>query len=164
VLGRARIGVAVRGYDPRGLAREPGRVGHRLFPGRSRSLPGDVGTLAASPQASAYSTAKAAELHLARCLALEGAPHQIRVNSVNPDAVLEGSKIWRGEWRKERAASLGLAEDELEEHYRQRSLLKRTVRPDDIAEAVYFFCSELSSRSTGNILNVDAGVAASFPR
>ena len=120
--------------------------------------------LAASPQASAYCTAKAAELHLARCMALEGAPHQIRVNSVNPDAVLEGSKIWKGEWRRERADAYGLAEDELDEHYRQRSLLKRSVRPEDVAEAVYFFCSELSSRSTGNILNVDAGVAASFPR
>ena len=120
--------------------------------------------LAASPQASAYCTAKAAELHLARCRALEGGPHQIRVNSVNPDAVLQGSKIWKGEWRKERADAYGLAEDELDEHYRQRSLLQRAVRPEDVAEAVYFFCSERSSRSTGNILNVDAGVAASFPR
>ncbi len=78
--------------------------------------------------------------------------------------MLQGSKIWKGEWRKERADAYGLAEDELDEHYRQRSLLKRSVRPEDIAEAVYFFCSERSSRSTGNILNVDAGVAASFPR
>ena len=78
--------------------------------------------------------------------------------------MLQGSKIWKGEWRKERADAYGLAEDELDEHYRQRSLLKRSVRPEDIAEAVYFFCSEQSSRSTGNILNVDAGVAASFPR
>ncbi len=79
--------------------------------------------LAASAQASAYCTAKAAELHLARSLALEGAAHGIRVNSVNPDAVLRGSKIWSGQWRQERADAYGT--DDLEEHYRQRSLLKR---------------------------------------
>ena len=115
--------------------------------------------LAASPGASAYCTAKAAELHLARCLALEGAPLGIRVNTVNPDAVLRGSKIWQGEWRKQRAASNKVAETELEEVYRQRSLLKRSVYPEDIAEAVYFFASDRSAKSTGNILNVDAGNA-----
>jgi len=145
-------------------AREAYRVMLEQGLGGSIVFIGSKNALAASPQASAYCTAKAAELHLARCLALEGAPHQIRVNSVNPDAVLQGSKIWKGEWRKERADAYGLAEDELDEHYRQRSLLKRSVRPEDVAEAVYFFCSELSSRSTGNILNVDAGVAAAFPR
>ncbi|MGD8329127.1 MAG: SDR family oxidoreductase, partial [Acidobacteriota bacterium] len=112
----------------------------------------------------AYALERAAELHLARCLAVEGAPHQIRVNTVNPDAVLQGSRIWKGAWRKERAEAYGLAEDELEEHYRRRSLLQRSVRPEDVAEAVYFFCADLSSRCTGNILNVDAGVVASFPR
>jgi rhamnulose-1-phosphate aldolase/alcohol dehydrogenase len=120
--------------------------------------------LAASPGASAYCTAKAAEVHLARCLALEGAPFGIRANTVNPDAVLRGSKIWQGEWRTQRAASNKVSEDELEEVYRQRSLLKRSVYPEDIAEAVYYFASDLSSKSTGNILNVDAGNAVSFAR
>jgi NAD(P)-dependent dehydrogenase (short-subunit alcohol dehydrogenase family) len=120
--------------------------------------------LAASPGASAYCTAKAAEVHLARCLALEGAPFGIRANTVNPDAVLRGSKIWQGEWRSQRAASNKVSEDELEEVYRQRSLLKRSVYPEDIAEAVYYFASDLSSKSTGNILNVDAGNAVSFTR
>lgn len=120
--------------------------------------------LAASPDASAYCTAKAAEIHLARCLALEGAARGIRANVVNPDAVLSKSKIWAGSWRKERAETYGIAENELEEHYRQRSLLKRNVLPEDIAEAVYFLASDLSAKSTGNIINVDAGNAASFTR
>ncbi len=120
--------------------------------------------LAASPGASAYCAAKAAEVHLARSIALEGAPFGIRANTVNPDAVLRGSKIWQGEWRAQRAASNKVTEDELEEVYRQRSLLKRSVYPEDIAEAVYYFASDLSSKSTGNILNVDAGNAVSFTR
>ncbi|BCH34320.1 short chain dehydrogenase [Mesorhizobium sp. L-8-10] len=120
--------------------------------------------LAASPNAAAYCTAKAAEIHLARCLALEGAEAQIRVNVVNPDAVLRGSKIWTGEWKEQRAAAYKLSTDDLEEHYRSRSMLKRSVFPEDIAEAVYFFASELSAKSTGNIINVDAGNAQSFPR
>ena len=120
--------------------------------------------LAASPNAAAYCTAKAAEIHLARCLALEGAEHQIRVNTVNPDAVLRGSKIWTGEWREQRAAAYQMQPDELEEHYRKRSMLKRSVFPEDIAEAVYFLASDLSAKSTGNIINVDAGNAQSFTR
>jgi rhamnulose-1-phosphate aldolase/alcohol dehydrogenase len=120
--------------------------------------------LAASPGASAYCAAKASEIHLARCLALEGAAHGIRVNTVNPDAVLRGSKIWEGEWRQQRAASNKVPEDQLEEVYRQRSMLKLSVLPEDIAEAVYFFASDLSAKSTGNILNVDAGNAQAFTR
>ncbi len=91
--------------------------------------------LAASPNAAAYGAAKAAEIHLARGLALEGAPDGIRVNIVNPDAVLRGSKIWTGEWREQRAAAYNKKPDELEEHYRSRSLLKRDVLPEDVAEA-----------------------------
>jgi rhamnulose-1-phosphate aldolase/alcohol dehydrogenase len=120
--------------------------------------------LAASPNASAYCTAKAAEIHLARCLALEGAESGIRVNTVNPDAVLRGSKIWTGEWREQRAAAYNMAPDELEEHYRKRSMLKLGVYPEDVAEAVWFFASDLSAKSTGNILNVDAGNAQGFTR
>jgi len=120
--------------------------------------------LAASPNASAYCTAKAAELHLARCLALEGAEAGIRVNVVNPDAVLRGSRIWEGEWLDQRASTYGTDKDGLEEMYRQRSMLKRSVLPEDIAEAAYFFASDTSSKSTGNILNVDAGNVQAFTR
>ncbi len=120
--------------------------------------------LAASPNAAAYCTAKAAEIHLARCLALEGAEFGIRVNTVNPDAVLRGSKIWTGEWREQRAAAYNMAPDQLEEHYRKRSMLKLSVFPEDVAEAIYFFVSDMSSKSTGNIVNVDAGNAQAFTR
>ncbi len=120
--------------------------------------------LAASPNASAYCTAKAAEIHLARCLALEGAEAGIRVNTVNPDAVLRGSKIWSGEWLDQRASTYQTDKDGLEEMYRQRSLLKRAVLPEDIAEGVYFLASDLSAKSTGNILNVDAGNKEAFTR
>lgn len=120
--------------------------------------------LVASANAAAYCTAKAAEIQLARCVALEGAPHGIRANVVNPDAVLRGSKIWTGKWKEERASAYQMSTDELEEHYRQRSLLKRNVFPEDIAEGVYFFVADVSAKSTGNVLNVDAGHAPSFTR
>ncbi|SIS93796.1 bifunctional rhamnulose-1-phosphate aldolase/short-chain dehydrogenase [Paracoccus saliphilus] len=120
--------------------------------------------LAASPNASAYCTAKAAEIHLARCLALEGAGAGIRVNVVNPDAVLRGSRIWEGEWLDQRASTYGTDKEGLEEMYRQRSMLKRSVLPEDIAEGAYFFASDLSAKSTGNILNVDAGNVQAFTR
>jgi NAD(P)-dependent dehydrogenase (short-subunit alcohol dehydrogenase family) len=121
--------------------------------------------LAAGKNASAYSSAKAAELHLARCLAEEGGAHRIRVNAVNPDAVLQGSRIWDSSWRTERAQAYGIEPDELEDYYRQRNVLKVNVLPENIAEAVLFFASEArSSRSTGNVLNVDGGVKDAYPR
>ncbi|MEX2208625.1 MAG: bifunctional rhamnulose-1-phosphate aldolase/short-chain dehydrogenase [Myxococcota bacterium] len=120
--------------------------------------------LVATPGAVAYNTAKAAELHLARSLALEGAPHGIRVNTVNPDAVLQGSRIWAGAWREERARAYGVPVEEIETFYRERSLLKRDVTPEDVAEAIAFFASERSRLSTGNVLNVDAGNATAFTR
>jgi NAD(P)-dependent dehydrogenase (short-subunit alcohol dehydrogenase family) len=125
---------------------------------------GSKNALAASAGASAYCTAKAAELHLARCVALEGAPFGIRTNVVNPDAVLRGSRIWQGEWAEQRAQQYGKSTDQLEEVYRERSLLKRSVYPEDVAEAVAFFASDRSGKSTGNIINVDAGNAAAFTR
>ena len=120
--------------------------------------------LVASANASAYCTAKGAEIHLSRAIALEGAPIGIRCNVVNPDAVLRGSKIWTGNWKKERADAYNMDEDDLEEYYRNRSMLKRNVFPEDIAEAIYFLASDLSYKSTGNIINVDAGHAPSFTR
>jgi NAD(P)-dependent dehydrogenase (short-subunit alcohol dehydrogenase family) len=126
---------------------------------------GSKNALAATPGASAYASAKAASVHLARCLSLEGAEHGIRVNVVNPDAVIRGSKIWDGDWRKERAGAYGIdAGDELEDFYRRRSMLKLNVLPEDIAEAVNFFASSTSAKSTGNIINVDAGNSQAFTR
>ena len=99
-----------------------------------------------------------------RIAALEGAEAGIRVNVVNPDAVLRGSKIWSGEWLDQRASTYGKDKEGLEEMYRQRSMLKRSVLPEDIAEGAYFFASDLSAKSTGNILNVDAGNVQAFTR
>ncbi len=126
---------------------------------------GSKNAVAATTNASAYASAKAASVHLARCLALEGAPFGIRVNVVNPDAVIKGSRIWDGDWRRERADAYGIDPGkELEDHYRNRSMLKREVLPEDIAEAVYFFASDQSAKLTGNMINVDAGNAGSFTR
>jgi len=137
----------------------------KLQKGGSIVFIGSKNGIAPAVNACAYASAKAAALHLARCLALEGAPSGIRVNTVNPDAVIKGSRIWDGDWRKERAGAYGIdAGEELEAHYRNRSMLKRDVLPDDIAEAVYFFASDMSAKSTGNMLNVDAGNAQAFTR
>ncbi len=121
--------------------------------------------MVASNQATAYCAAKAAEIQLSRSFALEGAPLGIRSNVVNPDAVIRGSKIWTGKWSQERAAANKIDEQDLEAFYRDRSMLKRSVFPEDIAEAAYFFAADhLSAKSTGNILNVDAGNLAAFTR
>jgi len=137
----------------------------RLQKGGSIVFIGSKNALAATSNASAYSSAKAASVHLARCLALDGAEAGIRVNVVNPDAVIRGSRIWDGDWRKERASAYGVdSGEELEEFYRKRSLLKRDVLPEDVAEAIYFFASDASAKSTGNIINVDAGNAQAFTR
>jgi len=146
------------------VSREAFRLMKRQGRGGSIVFVGSKNALVASPGAAAYCAAKAASLHLARCLAVEGAEPGIRVNVVNPDAVIRGSRIWSGSWRAERAASNRIAEEEVEDFYRKRSLLKRSVFPEDVAEAVYFFASDLSAKSTGNILNVDAGHPAAFTR
>jgi NAD(P)-dependent dehydrogenase (short-subunit alcohol dehydrogenase family) len=112
----------------------------------------------------AYSAAKAAEAQLAKVLALEGAPHGIRSNIVNPDAVFQDSGLWSEEIRRERAAAQGIAVDQLEDFYRQRNLLAARILPDDVAEAVLFLASDRSSKTTGCTLTVDGGVKDAFPR
>ncbi len=146
------------------VAREAFAVMKRQGLGGSIVFIGSKNALVASAGASAYSAAKAASVHLARCLALEGAELGIRANVVNPDAVIRGSRIWGGSWRQERASANRIADAEVEDFYRKRSMLKRSVLPEDVAEAVYFFASELSAKSTGNILNVDAGNVTAFTR
>jgi rhamnulose-1-phosphate aldolase/alcohol dehydrogenase len=147
------------------VAREAFRVLRRQDSGGSVIFVASKNALVAGRNAAAYSSAKAAELHLARCLAEEGGPAQIRVNTVNPDAVLQGSRIWDSSWREERAAAYGIEPDQLEEHYRKRTTLGVNVLPADVAEAVVHFASpQRSGKSTGNVLNVDGGVAAAYPR
>jgi rhamnulose-1-phosphate aldolase/alcohol dehydrogenase len=161
-LWNRNIGILATGYFL--VSRQSVRLLKVQNMGGSVVFIGSKNALAASPGAAAYCTAKAAELHLARCLALECAPAGIRVNVVNPDAVLRGSRIWQGEWAEQRARQNKTTTDELEAVYRERSLLKRSVYPEDIAEAVAFLASDRSAKSTGNIINVDAGNAAAFTR
>ena len=147
------------------VAREAFKVMKEQGVGGSLIFVASKNALAAGKNASAYSSAKAAEVHLARCLAEEGGSQHIRVNTVNPDAVLSGSGIWDSDWRNERAAAYGIEPEDLEEYYRERNVLKVSVLPENIAEAVLHFASERrSSRSTGNILNVDGGVKDAYPR
>jgi rhamnulose-1-phosphate aldolase/alcohol dehydrogenase len=146
-------------------ARDAFRVMKRQGTGGSIVFIASKNALVAGRNAAAYSSAKAAELHLARCLAEEGGSEGIRVNTVNPDAVLSGSRIWDSSWREERAKSYGIDPDELEEHYRARTTLGVNIEPEDIAVAVLHFASDArSGKSTGNVLNVDGGVAAAYPR
>jgi rhamnulose-1-phosphate aldolase/alcohol dehydrogenase len=112
----------------------------------------------------AYSAAKAAEAQLAKVLALEGAPHAIRSNIVNPDAVFQDSKLWSDDVRRERAAAQGITVDQLEDFYRKRNLLGARILPDDVAEAALFLASDRASKTTGCTLTVDGGVKDAFPR
>jgi len=155
--------ILARGYFL--VAREAAAILRGDGLGGSLVFIGSKNALAPGKNAAAYSAAKAASLHLARCLAEELGGDGIRVNTVNPDAVLEGSRIWDSSWREERARAYGIAPDQLEEHYRARTTLKVNVVPDDIAEAVLYFASpRRAAKSTGNVLNVDGGIALAYPR
>jgi rhamnulose-1-phosphate aldolase/alcohol dehydrogenase len=146
------------------VAREGFRVLKTQGIGGSIIFIASKNAVASGKNASAYSAAKAAELHLARCLAEEGGAHRIRVNSICPDAVIRGSSIWSGKWRQERAQAYGIRPDQIEEYYRNRTILKVSVFPEDIAEAALFFASDRSAKTTGAMLTVDGGVSAAFAR
>ncbi len=112
----------------------------------------------------AYSAAKAAEAQLAKVLALEGGPHGIRSNIVNPDAVFRDSKLWSEEVRRERARAQGISVEQLEDFYRKRNILAAPILPEDVAEAVLFLASERSAKTTGCTITVDGGVKDAYPR
>ena len=106
-----------------------------------------------SDKVSSYCSAKAAEIQLSRCIALEGAKYNIRSNVVNPDAVIKESNLWSDELKSKRSKTYNIKISELEDYYKNRSLLKKSVYGEDIAEAVYYFCLDSSEKSTGNIIN-----------
>jgi rhamnulose-1-phosphate aldolase/alcohol dehydrogenase len=112
----------------------------------------------------AYSASKAAQVQLSRIMAIEGAKDKIRTNMVNPDGVFESSGLWSPRIREERARAHGIQVDQLEDFYAQRNLLKSRILPNDVAEAVLFFASERSAKTTGAILPVDGGLREAFPR
>jgi rhamnulose-1-phosphate aldolase/alcohol dehydrogenase len=137
---------------------------------RKQELGGDIvnivskNAVVAGPNNAAYGSAKAAQAHLTRLMAAELGPEKIRVNTVNPDAVIADSNIWAGGWAEGRAKAYGIEVKDLPAYYAKRTLLNETILPDDIANACYAFVGGLLTKSTGNVLNVDGGVAMAFVR
>lgn len=137
---------------------------------RKQGFGGDVlnivskNALVSGPNNAGYGSAKAAQLHLARLNAAELGKDKIRVNVVNPDAVIAGSNIWSGGWAEGRAKAYGITVQELPAYYASRTLLGEIILPEDIANACFTYVSGLLNKSTGNVLNVDGGIAASFLR
>lgn len=137
---------------------------------RKQDMGGDIlniiskNALVSGPNNAAYGAAKAAQLHMSRLNAAELGEDKIRVNSVNPDAVINGSNIWANGWAEGRAKAYHISVDELPSFYAKRTLLNETILPEDIANACFVFVGGLLNKSTGNVLNVDGGVAAAFVR
>jgi rhamnulose-1-phosphate aldolase/alcohol dehydrogenase len=137
---------------------------------RKQGIGGDIlnivskNGLVSGPNNAAYGSAKAAQLHLSRLNAAELGADRIRVNVVNPDAVISDSKIWEGAWAEGRAKAYGITVEELPAYYAKRTLLNEIILPEDIANACFVFVGGLMNKSTGNMLNVDGGVAMAFVR
>jgi rhamnulose-1-phosphate aldolase/alcohol dehydrogenase len=137
---------------------------------RQQDLGGDIlnivskNALVSGPNNAGYGSAKSAQMHLSRLNAAELGKDKIRVNVVNPDAVISGSNIWSGGWAEGRAKAYGITVEELPSYYAKRTLLNEIINPDDIANACFAFVGGLLRKSTGNVLNVDGGVATAFVR
>jgi rhamnulose-1-phosphate aldolase/alcohol dehydrogenase len=137
---------------------------------KKQAIGGDIinivskNALVSGPNNAGYGSAKAAQLHLSRLNAAELGADHIRVNVVNPDAVISDSNIWAGGWAEGRAKAYGITVAELPAYYAKRTLLNEIILPDDIANACFAFTGGLLSKSTGNVLNVDGGVAMAFVR
>jgi rhamnulose-1-phosphate aldolase/alcohol dehydrogenase len=137
---------------------------------RNQGKGGDVvnivskNALVSGPHNAAYGSAKAAQLHLSRLNAAELGPDKIRVNAVNPDAVISDSKIWEGDWAEGRAKAYGVEVKDLPAYYAKRTLLNEIILPEDVANACFVLVGGLMNKSTGNVLNVDGGVATAFVR
>jgi rhamnulose-1-phosphate aldolase/alcohol dehydrogenase len=137
---------------------------------RKQAKGGDVinivskNALVSGPNNAGYGSAKAAQLHLGRLNAAELGKDGIRVNTVNPDAVIADSKIWEGDWAKGRAEAYGITVAELPAFYAKRTLLNQIILPEDIANACFAFVGGLLAKSTGNVINVDGGIANAFVR
>ncbi|CAN5689121.1 bifunctional rhamnulose-1-phosphate aldolase/short-chain dehydrogenase [soil metagenome] len=137
---------------------------------RKQDIGGDIinivskNSVVAGPNNAGYGSAKAAQAHLTRLMAAEVGGDKIRVNTVNPDAVIADSNIWAGGWAEGRAKAYGITVEELPAYYAKRTLLNEAILPEDIANACFAFAGGLLNKSTGNILNVDGGVAMAFVR
>jgi rhamnulose-1-phosphate aldolase/alcohol dehydrogenase len=137
---------------------------------RKQEMGGDIinivskNALVSGPNNAGYGSAKAAQLHLSRLNAAELGKDKIRVNTVNPDAVIADSKIWAGDWAQGRAKAYGVSVEELPAYYAKRTLLNEIILPVDIANACFAVTGGLLNKSTGNVINVDGGVAMAFVR
>jgi rhamnulose-1-phosphate aldolase/alcohol dehydrogenase len=137
---------------------------------RKQNMGGDIlnivskNALVSGPNNAGYGSAKAAQLHLSRLNAAELGKDKIRVNVINPDAVIAGSNIWSGGWAEGRAKAYGIKIEELPAYYAGRTLLNEIILPEDIANACFAYVGGLLNKSTGNAINVDGGIAASFVR
>lgn len=137
---------------------------------RKQEMGGDIinivskNALVSGPNNAGYGSAKAAQLHLSRLNAAELGKDKIRVNTVNPDAVIADSKIWAGDWAQGRAKAYGISVEELPAYYAKRTLLNEIILPIDIANACFAVTGGLLNKSTGNVINVDGGVAMAFVR
>ncbi len=137
---------------------------------RKQNIGGDIinivskNAVVAGPNNAGYGSAKAAQAHLTRLMAAEVGADKIRVNTVNPDAVIADSNIWAGGWAEGRAKAYGITVAELPAYYAKRTLLNEAILPEDIANACFAFAGGLLNKSTGNVLNVDGGVAMAFLR
>lgn len=157
-----QMDILVKGYYL--FAREAFKLMKAQGIGGTMVFVGSKNSVFAGKGASIYSMAKAAEVHLARCLAEEGGEFGIRVNSVLPDAVIRGSSIWTGEWKEARAQQYGIGVEDLNDFYRKRNTLKAEILPEDLAEAIAFLAGPRSAKTTGAMLNVDGGVPAAYVR
>ena len=137
---------------------------------KKQAIGGDIinivskNALVSGPNNAGYGSAKSAQLHLSRLNAAELGSAGIRVNVVNPDAVISDSNIWANGWAEGRAKAYGITVAELPAYYANRTLLKEIILPEDIANACFAFAGGLLNKSTGNVLNVDGGVAMAFVR
>jgi NAD(P)-dependent dehydrogenase (short-subunit alcohol dehydrogenase family) len=144
------------------------KAGVRIL--RKQGIGGDIinivskNSVVAGPNNAGYGSAKAAQAHMTRLLAAELGADKIRVNTVNPDAVIADSNIWAGGWAEGRAKAYGITVEELPAYYAKRTIMNESILPEDIANACFIFVSGLLDKSTGNVLNVDGGVAAAFLR
>ena len=144
------------------------KAGVRIM--KKQGIGGDIinvvskNSVVSGPNNAGYGSAKAAQAHLTRLLAADLGPDKIRVNTVNPDAVIADSNIWAGGWAEGRAKAYGITVDELPAYYAKRTLLGEAILPDDIANACFALVGGLLNKSTGNTINVDGGVAAAFLR
>tara|TARA_B100001971_G_scaffold194112_1_gene199773 strand:+ start:121 stop:1044 length:924 start_codon:yes stop_codon:yes gene_type:complete len=146
------------------ICREAMRIFKRQGIGGNIVVVATKNVLAPGKDFGAYSASKAAQAQLSRILAIEGGEFGVRVNMVNPDGVFEGSDLWSGELRNARAKAYGIRVSDLERYCSERNLLKVRISAQDVAEAVLFFASDRTSKTTGAMLPIDGGVKEAFPR